>query len=430
MSLPPLNSRRVTVLGLGRFGGGIAVARWLCEQGAIVTVTDRDSAESLAESVAKLDGLPIRFRLGEPRLEDFTAADLVVTSPAVKPNHELLAAAQNAGVPVTTEICLFAERCQARTVGITGTKGKSTTTALLGRMLGSDLPGANVYVGGNIGKSLLAELPRMNADSIVVLELSSYMLHWLGRMNWSPLVAVLTMLGLDHVEWHGGGDAYLDAKRHIVRHQKTGDVLIRRGDSLSETFSVEPGVQTMLYPTSAVPAFDLKLPGAHNQANAQAAFLAASQFGVDHDTAQARVADFGGLQHRLELVHEANGVRYFNDSIATIPEAAIIACDAFSARSVIQIVGGSLKEGLTWDAMCDHLSRQCKKVLAIGQIGQMLADRSGGEYVETLDRAVARAKEIAKPGDVILLSPGTASYGQFANFEKRGERFKELAASS
>ncbi|MDB5327939.1 MAG: UDP-N-acetylmuramoylalanine/D-glutamate ligase, partial [Phycisphaerales bacterium] len=257
--------------------------------------------------------------------------------------------------------------------------------------------------------------------------LSSYMLHWLGQMNWSPRVAVLTMLGLDHVEWHGGGDAYLDAKRNIIRHQKAGDVFIRRGDSISETFAVQPGVKTLLYPTSAVPAFDLKLPGAHNQANAQAAFLAASQFGIDHEAAQSRVADFGGLPHRLELVHEANGVRYFNDSIATIPEAAIIACDAFPARSVIQIVGGSLKEGLTWDAMCDHLSTHCKKVLAIGQIGQALANRGGGEYLETLDRAVARAKEIARPGDVILLSPGTASYGQFANFEKRGERFAALA---
>lgn len=442
-----LNGSRVTVLGLGRFGGGIAVARWLSEQGATVTVADRDSAESLADSVKQLDGLPITFRLGDLRVEDFTTADRVVTSPAVKPNHELLVAAQNAGVPVTTEICLFAERCHGRVVGVTGTKGKSTTTALLGRMLGAiesrEAPDAtasgvasecaqdaNVFVGGNIGKSLLFDLPRMNAESVIVLELSSYMLHWLGRMNWSPHVAVLTMLGLDHVEWHGGGEAYLDAKRNIIRYQKPGDVLIRRGDSISQTFEASPGVTTLLYPTSDVPAFDLKLPGAHNQANAQAAFLAARHFGVDVATAQARVANFGGLKHRLELVHEANGVRYFNDSIATIPEAAVIACDAFPARSVIQIIGGSLKEGLSWDAMCDHLSARCKKVLTIGQIGQALAARGGGEYVETLDRAVARAKEIARPGDVVLLSPGTASYGQFANFEKRGERFAKLVAGS
>jgi UDP-N-acetylmuramoylalanine--D-glutamate ligase len=235
------------------------------------------------------------------------------------------------------------------------------------------------------------------------------------------------MLGLDHVDWHGGADAYLDAKRNLIRYQKPGDILIRRDDSISQTFVPGDNVKTLVYPTFDIPAFDLKLPGAHNQANAQAAFLAAQQFGIDYDAAQARVATFGGLKHRLELVHEANGVRWFNDSIATIPEAAIIACDAFPARTVIQIVGGSLKEGLNWDAMCDHLSRRCKKVLAIGQIGQALADRSGGEYVETLDAAVARAKQLARPGDVVLLSPGTASYGQFANFEKRGEAFARYA---
>ncbi|HEX8324137.1 MAG TPA: UDP-N-acetylmuramoyl-L-alanine--D-glutamate ligase [Tepidisphaeraceae bacterium] len=419
-----VNRKKVTVLGLGRFGGGIAVARWLCEQGAIVTVTDRDDASKLAASVDQLAGLPITFRLGESRPEDFTQADLVVTSPAVKPTHDMLLAAAAAGVPVTTEICLFAERCPGRVFGVTGTKGKSTTSKLLGLMLGDE-----AFLGGNIGKSLLADLPRMTERSLIVLELSSYMLHWLGLMHWSPNVAVLTMLGLDHVEWHGDAEAYMNAKRNIVRFQRPGDTLVRRDDALSQTFQPTAGVVTHIYPTHAVQSFALKLPGAHNQANAQAAFLAAQTAGISFETAQARVAEFGGLPHRLQLVHEADGVRYFNDSIATIPEAAVIACDAFPAGRVIQIVGGSMKEGLSWDAMCDHLAVRCKKVLTIGQIGQALAGRSGGEYVETLDRAVARAKQFATPGDVVLLSPGTASYGQFNNFEERGEQFAQLVRS-
>lgn len=422
-----LYQRRVTVLGLGRFGGGISVARWLCEQGAVVTVTDRDDETKLADSVRQLAGLPIAFRLGESRADDFTRADFVVTSPAVKPTHELLRAAADAGVPVTTEICLFAQRCPGRVLGVTGTKGKSTTSKLLALMLGTADGVPNVFLGGNIGGSLLADLPTMNADSLVVLELSSYMLHWLGRMRWSPHVAVLTMLGLDHVDWHDGVDAYLDAKRNIVRYQKPGDTLVRRDDAVSATFETRPGVTTRIYDAQNLPAFSLKLPGAHNQVNARAAFLAAKTVGVDLDTATRRVADFGGLPHRLQLVHEAGGVRYVNDSIATIPEAAVIACDSFPAGRVIQIVGGAMKAGLNWDAMCDHLKARCKKVLTIGQIGPLLAERSGGEPVGTLDAAVARARQIAVPGDVVLLSPGTASYGQFNHFEERGDRFAALA---
>ncbi|MGC4031336.1 MAG: UDP-N-acetylmuramoyl-L-alanine--D-glutamate ligase [Tepidisphaeraceae bacterium] len=424
-----LNNRRVTVFGLGRFGGGIAVARWLCEQGAVVTVTDRDDETKLADSVRQLAGLPITFRLGEQWESDFTQTDLVVTSPAVKPTHPLLAAAEQAGVPVTTEICLFAERCPGRVFGVTGTKGKSTTSKLLGLMLQSVVPNGLPFVGGNIGKSLLAELPRMTPASIVVLELSSYMLHWLGKMSWSPNVAVLTMLGRDHVDWHGSADAYIDAKRNIVRYQKPGDRIVRRSDALSATFMPNTGVSVDVYPDQALPPFELKLPGEHNQVNAQAAFIAAKSAGVSWVAAQAAVAEFAGLPHRLQLVGERQGVRYFNDSIATIPEAAVLACDAFLAGRVIQIVGGSKKEGLTWDAMCDHLAARCKKVLTIGEIGPALAERCGdaGEFVGTLDAAVSRANQLAIAGDVVLLSPGTASYDQFPNFEKRGERFAELA---
>lgn len=417
-----LRNQRVTVLGLGRFGGGIAVAKWLCQQGAKVLVTDRDDATSLADSVQQLDGLPITFRLGEQRLEDFRNTDLVVTSPAVKPTSEYLQAARDAGVPITTEICLFVERCPGRVFGITGTKGKSTTTALLGRML---LAGGGCYVGGNIGKSLLFDLPDMTEQSLVVLELSSYMLHYLGERNWSPHVAIVTMLGQDHVEWHGGDDSYLDAKRNIARFQRPGDALVRRDDELSRSFIANPGVSLRTYPDASLPHLDLLLPGEHNQHNAQAAFLAS---GLSFEQAQRAVADFPGLPHRLELVHESNEVRFYNDSIATIPDAAIIACNAFPPNTVIQIVGGSLKVGLNWDGMCRHLSARCKRVLAIGEIGADLARQCpNGEYVETLDLAVARAKEIARPGDTVLLSPGTASYDQFANFEKRGEAFARFA---
>jgi UDP-N-acetylmuramoylalanine--D-glutamate ligase len=415
--------KRVTVLGLGRFGGQIAAVRWLCRQGARVLVTDRDDADKLKDSIKQLDGLPVTYRLGadQQQLSDFTDTDYVVTSPAVKPNSPFLQAARGKGVPITTEICLFAQRCPGRVIGVTGTKGKSTTTALLGKMLATTHP---TFVGGNIGHSLLSDLPKMNAQSQVVLELSSYMLHYLGEQKWSPNVAVVTMLAQDHVEWHGSRDAYIDAKRNITRFQGNGDVLVRRDDKVSQSFLTCPGVQTRIYPDPTIPPFDLLIPGQHNQHNAQAAYLAS---GVSFDQAQAAVGDFTGLDHRLQLVHEAGGVRFFDDSIATVPEAAIIACDAFAPGTVIQIIGGSPKD-VSWDAMCVHLSQHCKRVLTIGQVGAELACKcANGEYVQTLENAMIRAREIAREGDVVLLSPGTASYDQFPNFEFRGRRFAELA---
>src|SRR4051812_37630795 len=182
-----LSGKRVTVVGLGRFGGGIAVSRWLAEQGADVLVTDEASAEALADSRKQLDGLPIEFHLGDPRDEDFESADLIVASPAVAPAHKFLQKARQRDIPITTEIRLFIERCPAPIVGVTGTKGKSTTTALLGEMLRTRY---TTHVGGNIGRSLLADLPGIKKEDQVVLEISSFMLEYLQEANWSPHVAV------------------------------------------------------------------------------------------------------------------------------------------------------------------------------------------------------------------------------------------------
>src|SRR3954454_51474 len=211
-----VKSKRVTVFGLGHFGGGINVSKWLVQQGARVLVTDKESEKDLADSVKQLAGLPIEFRLGEHRVLDFTSADLVVISPAIPPTNELLLAAKRAGVPVTLEIQLFIERCPAKILGVTATKGKSTTSSMLGAMLRQK---HTVHVGGNIGGSLLFDLPKMGTDDLVVLELSSYMLEHLKPMQWSPHVAVVGMIGRDHLEWHGGETAYVDAKTNLVRLQ-------------------------------------------------------------------------------------------------------------------------------------------------------------------------------------------------------------------
>ena len=410
--------RSVTVLGLGHFGGGVAVARWLVEQGATVTVVDDAPAEKLADSVAQLAGLPITFRLGQPGPID---ADLIVASPAIPPSHPALATT----VPVTTEICLFAERCPAPVWGVTGTKGKSTTATLLGRMLATR---GTTWVGGNIGRSLLADLPNIRPDHRVVLELSSFMLHYLGAMQWSPHVAVVTMVSRDHLDWHGSVDAYVDDKRNIVRHQRAGDVAVLNAADVSAGWATAG--QTVVFNTGGERRFALALAGAHNQLNAQAAYAAA---GVPWDVAQAAIADFAGLPHRLAVVADRGGVRWVNDSIATIPEAAVAALRSFLQGTVVQIVGGSGKKHLDTADLCAALAADAKAVLTVGEVGRELADavnaRRPGHAQDCGDlvTAVSRSREIVGPGDVVLLSPGHPSYDQFVNFQARGELFTRLA---
>ncbi len=421
-----VRGKRVTVLGLGHFGGGIAVSRWSVEQGARVTVADDAAAERLGDSVAQLAGLPIDFRLGG---EPLPAADLVVASPAVPPTHPALVAARAAGTPVTTEICLFAERCPAPVFGVTGTKGKSTTSTLLGRMLG---PGT--WVGGNIGRSLLADLPAIRPTDRVVLELSSFMLHYLGRAGWSPHVAVVTLLTRDHLDWHGSIENYVADKRQIVAHQRPDDLaVLNGGDPATAALAAATAARVVRFNTGSERPFALRLSGAHNQVNAQAAFAAAATAGVTWDAAQAAVADFAGLPHRLEVVADVAGVRWVNDSIATIPEAAVAALRSFPAGRTVQIVGGSGKKALDTADLCAALAADAHAVLCIGETGPALAAevnrRSAGRAwpCGDLPTAIGAARQLARPGDVVLLSPGHPSYDQFVNFQERGETFTRLA---
>lgn len=427
-----IHNKRVTVAGLGRFGGQVAAARWLVEQGARVLVTDSAAGDSLADSVKQLAGLPIDFHLGGHRFEDFAQADLIVASPAIPPANGYLAAARNAGVPITTEIRLFIERCPATILGVTGTKGKSTTTALLGEMLRTRF---TTWVGGNIGGSLLADLAKIDKTHLVVLELSSYMLEHLGAMRWSPHVSVVTMLAQDHIPWHGSVAAYLNAKSNIVRFQHPDDVaVLNEQDPQSMALTTLAPGRVVAFGLNNRRPFDLMLRGRHNQLNAQAACAAADVLGVSWDEAQRAVGKFSGLPHRLQLVHESGGVKFYNDSIATIPESAIAALESFPPRQVIQIVGGSDHQ-LPITEMCNTLVERAKAVLCIGQTGNQIADLVSGSPHATaaavyrcgdLPTAVRVAKQIATAGDVVLLSTGYKSYDQFANFEKRGEAFVDL----
>ncbi len=281
------------------------------------------------------------------------------------------------------------------------------------------------WFGGNIGKSLLPDVDKIKPDDLVLLELSSFMLEHLGQMKWSPHVAVLTMLSTDHLDWHGSEQNYLQAKQNIVRFQTADDFLVlNEDDPAAQSFRT---TRAKIIPVRSEPRFALKLAGEHNQLNAQTAFAAAQLVGVDWPSAQASITDFKGLPHRLQMVRDWRGVQFVNDSISTIPQAAIAALCSFANGKVIQIVGGSGKKDLPMDAMCVALGDRAQAILCIGETAEQIASMLPPQKTylcHTLQIAVEKAAELATDGDVVLLSPGHPSYDQFKNFESRGHAFE------
>jgi len=447
-----LNGKRVTVMGLGRFGGGVGVTRYLVKQGADVLVTDTAPREKLADSLAKLDGLPIEYRLGEHNVSDFTTCDLVVANPAVKPDNRFLRAAQAANIPITSEIRLLVKVLpnRLRTIGVTGTAGKSTVTAMIGHILNKALPkppalpgdittdtSPNVWIGGNLGGSLLDHLDEIGNDDWVVLELSSFMLYGLREDKWSPHIAVVTNISPNHIDWHDNYEAYVEDKRVIIANQVTCDMAI-----VGEAVPIEQGDQR--FTRIGLHGFhtELLLPGEHNQENALFAIAVAGACIQDGwaDMATSALADFPGLPHRLQFVAEHNGVRYFNDSKCTTPQAAELAIKSFDPQTIHIILGGYDK-GSDLTPLASFAAERCAGVYTIGDTGEEIRTAaeatsakgglSGGAKATVvrcveLDIAVREMVKRAKPGHVVLLSPACASWDQFENYEQRGGRFIEL----
>ena len=441
-----LKGQRVTVMGLGLFGGGVGAVRFLVREGAVVTVTDLRKKKDLRASVRALNGLPIAFKLGGHEETDFRNADLIVANPAVPRSSQYLKIAESAGVPITSEICLFVEHCPAPIIGVTGSSGKTTTTSLIGEML--KRKDKRTRIGGNIGGSLLDELDILHADVPVVLELSSFQLDRLGDLPWSPHIAVITNFAPNHIDVHGSLQAYRKAKQQIIIHQTKSDWTIVNGEDAEvshwagegqrvafavegkgDVFVREGKIQHAIGgEVRTVCSVDtIFLHGRHNLANALSATGAAVISGVSEEDIADVLQTFQGVPHRLEQVAEVNGVLYINDSIATSPDRTQTALRAFD-KPIVLIAGGYDK-GIAFGDLGMAIEETVTHLIVMGETGDAIAATAKGKTnihrVENLQEAMGCATGLAQAGDVVLLSPASASYDQFRNFEERGDQFRE-----
>ncbi len=431
---------RVLVIGLGRFGGGVGVSRWLAQQDCRVTVTDLADADSLAESVAALEGLDITFRLGGHDERDLDATDLAIVSPAVPKNRSgFFQAVVRREIPWTTEINLFCERCPARVIGVTGTYGKSTTCAMLAHAMetcraAGGVHYTGVHLGGNIGRSLLMDLPRIKDADLVILELSNAQLEDLPRIGWTPWLAVITNLSPHHLDRYDGYDGYLDAKLNIIQPNAI-DQRVFAGPCEEKTWArLRTRCATHAHPVvraePADPPLRLGVPGDHNQANAAMVLDICRTLELDKQRVRDALASFNGLPHRLQRVRTLDGVHYYDDSKSTSPPATAIAIETLDAPIVV-IVGGQAKE-VSLTTMVDAILRGCRAAVCVGESGPAFAealrqasDRKNLPVQEAHDltSALVRAREHAQPGDAVLFSPGAPSFDAFGNFAERGRAF-------
>ncbi|MHC4931869.1 MAG: UDP-N-acetylmuramoyl-L-alanine--D-glutamate ligase [Planctomycetota bacterium] len=386
---------RVLVMGLGRFGGGVAAARWF---------------------------------LGAHAMEDFERAEVVVVNPAVPFDSPFVERARARGAEIVTEMGLTLRRLEGPVIAITGTNGKSTTAALAAAMLAES--GLPVALGGNIGHPLLNETGSMQPGTVAVLEISSFQLFWLEHDHLAPAVAVITNVSGDHFDRHPDFAHYAAAKRRLAESvSESGLLILREEDPVCREFAETARGEVAWFGADRDPPVSLdglRLSGHHNRANAAAAAIAALRCGATPEGCTRAAGGFRPLPHRLEPLGEREGVLLVDDSVSTSPVATAAAVSSFS-RPVILLTGGRDK-GLELQPLLEAAGR-AREVIAYGESGPALRDRCPRAHLcEGLDDAVHLALRVARPGDVVLLSPGFASYDEFPGFDARGARFRELVA--
>jgi UDP-N-acetylmuramoylalanine--D-glutamate ligase len=447
------NGKRVLILGAAR--QGLALARWLALHGAHVTLSDKRNADELRLVRESLAEFQIDWALGGHPLELLDTTDVLCLSGGIPLTLPIVAAAVARGIPLSNDSQIFMEVVPCKTIGITGSAGKTTTTTLVGRMA-KNAYGDRAFIGGNIGDPLLNYVDEMKPDDIAILELSSFQLE---QMTISPDIAAILNITPNHLDRHGTMEAYTSAKARILAFQSKDDVAILGRDDQGAwnlrdkvqgklfTFSLNDldeglngtylheGLLNLRDGNAYLPLMlreKILLRGEHNVANVLAAFAIGHAAGFPLDAMLDAIEDFYGVPHRLELVRELHGVRWYNDSMASAPERTLAAIRAFD-EPIVLMLGGRDKD-LPWEDLMQLVSERVDHVVLFGEAAEKIqktVDSLGLSQkrftlsrVNGLHEAVVKAAEVAEAGDVVLLSPGGTSFDEFKDFADRGERFR------
>jgi UDP-N-acetylmuramoylalanine--D-glutamate ligase len=464
MNINEFKGKKVTVMGLGLHGGGVGTAKFFATLGAKVVVTDLKSKDELLESVKKLaDFSNITFVFNQHRPEDFSKTDLVIKNPAVSWNNKYIKLALDKKIPVEMDSSLFFRLCKNKIIGVTGTKGKTTTASLIYAIL--KMARKDVIKVGISQVSVLDKLKDLKKDAVVVFELSSWRLSALGRAKLSPEISVITNLYPDHLNYYGSMEKYVADKEYIFLHQKKTDFCVINADNellakscqkissqIVEFSRRELNCESGAYIKNGAMYFrkmagekkildlaEITLRGEHNQENILAAITVAGILDIDPRIIKKAIFEFSGNPHRLELVRKLSGVAYYNDSAATTPESAISGVRSFSEPLVL-ICGGSNKNLDVTDLAREIAENENIKELIflagesterIIEELQKKTEKAKSDFAITfsMQEAVSLAKQRAQKGDVVLLSPGAASFGIFVNEFDRGDKFRSAVNS-
>lgn len=451
-----LKNKKVLVMGLGLHGGGVSVVKWLAKQGAQVTATDLKARKDLLPSLAKLKVFKIKYVLGKHREQDFKKADLIVQNPGVPADSKFLKVARKAGVPIENEATLFFRHCPASILAVSGTKGKSSLVSLLYHVFKGKFK--DTVMAGNIRDVLMLDiLPRIKKTTKVILELSSFQLEGLASLKKSPHIAFFTNIMRDHLNRYGTMQNYIKTKLSLIRFQKNNDFCILNADNAYTKhfnkytksrvfwFSLKNKVKRGAYLSDntsiyvdgkkkeKIFSFDkIHVVADYQREQFLAAIIAGKLFGLKNKIIYQGLKSYKGLHDRLEFLGSFNGVKYYNDTAATMPDAAISALKALgdTKRKNLVLLAGGANKNLIFEEFAAQIVNFCKAVILFkGDASEIIAKRLGKRLksltVQGMEEAVRRAKNTAVKGDMILLSPGAASFGLFKHEFDRGEQFKK-----
>jgi len=448
-----LDSKKVAIIGMGV--SNLPLLDYFYDKNAKVTVFDKNTPSD--EIMEKINKYRYEVEIGEYNLSRLNGFDIVFRSPSVLPTREELVTAANKGAIITSEIEMVLKLAPCKIIGVTGTEGKTTTTSIIYEILKSS--GKNCFLGGNIGKPIFTEIKNMKPEDIVVLELSSFQLM---GMKVSPDISVVTNMYPDHLNIHSSYEEYQQAKKNIFLHQnENGVVILNYDNEITRKFADEVKSNLVYFSSlqklkngyvydrkdetikryangkseNILKKQEIKLRGIHNYENICAA-LAATASIVDEKSQIKAIKEFNGVEHRLEFVRELNGVKYYNDSIGTSPASTIAGLNAFD-ENIILLAGGSDK-GLDYTEIGETIAKKVRVLLLTGPTAEKIENatklamnKAGKETVEIihckdLQEAVSTANEKAKSGEIVLMSPASASFDAFKNFIERGIKFKEF----